>query len=112
MSQMYKTHSFGICHKFVLFNSTYFFVFSYFSNKKKALLETSEPIIFSKTVQPICISSTYNAKNKTYANEAAFISGWGNLMEEFAIGNNIFFDQIDFYTLGIRNRQGRHEIHS
>lgn len=52
----------------------------------KALLETSEPIVFSKTVQPICISSTSIAKNKTYVNEPALVSGWGNLMEEFGIG--------------------------
>lgn len=52
----------------------------------KALLEASEPIAFSKTVQPICISSTSIAKNKTYVNEAALVSGWGNLMEEFAVG--------------------------
>ncbi|XP_031622055.1 trypsin-1-like isoform X2 [Contarinia nasturtii] len=49
-----------------------------------ALLELSQPIKFSKSVQPICISS--NGKNKTYDNEAAFISGWGNLDEEFNIG--------------------------
>lgn len=56
----------------------------------------SEPIVFSKTVQPICISSTSVAKNKTYVNEAALVSGWGNLMEEFATGKYTRPDETDF----------------
>lgn len=66
---------------------TFFWFFSLFSSSK-ALLETSEPIIFSKTVQPICISSTSISKNKTYVGSVAHVSGWGNLMEEFAAGNH------------------------
>lgn len=82
-------------YKFSLFCLTFFPVFSSFRFLCfcfQALLETSEPIVFSKTVQPICISSTSVAKNKTYVDEAAFISGWGNLMEEFAVGMNAFVD--------------------
>lgn len=61
-----------------------FILFLFFATKKKALLEISRPIQFSKTVQPICISS--NAQNKTYDNEVALIAGWGNLAEEFDVG--------------------------
>lgn len=81
------------CFVYSLFRfSVYFFLYS------KALLEASEPIVFSNAVQPICISSTSIAKNKTYVNEAALISGWGNLMEEFAVGR--------FATRSNRNHSG------
>lgn len=46
----------------------------------------SQPIKFSEIVQPICISSSSSGKNKTYVNEMALISGWGNTAEEFTIG--------------------------
>lgn len=61
---------------------------NYFSSQK-AMLEMSKPIKFSKTVQPICISSSSSSssgKNKTYVNESVLISGWGNTAEEFNVG--------------------------
>lgn len=57
---------------------------------KKALLEIRQPITFSRTVQPICISAASNTKNRTYDHEDVLISGWGNIDEEFAIGNFLF----------------------
>lgn len=54
---------------------------------KKALLEISQPITFSRTVQPICISNSSSETSKNYDHEAALIAGWGNLAEEFEIGN-------------------------
>lgn len=52
-----------------------------------ALLEISKAIKFSKTVQPACISAPANdGKNKTYHDEIALISGWGNLAEQYDAG--------------------------
>lgn len=60
-----------------------------FSFSTKALLEISEPITFSRTVQPICISNSTSTTYKTYDNQAATIAGWGQLAEEFDIGMSL-----------------------
>lgn len=61
------------------------FCLSFSHSVGKALLEISQPLQFSETVQPICISTPSKNQNKTYDDKAAIISGWGNLNEEFTI---------------------------
>lgn len=77
----------------------------------EALLKINQPLEFSETVRPICISTSFNNRNKTYDNEAAIISGWGNLDEEFAIGN-VFFQEWHLFSIIFTTIYHCHLFHS
>lgn len=78
--------SVGIQHYLFLF---FISVSIVFSSIFEALLEISDPIKFSPTVQPICIANDKQNGISTYESVSATIAGWGNVKEELDIGSHL-----------------------